>query len=74
MTARRSMAGHCVRPDSATSTITIQLGYYDKDDDGGKAGNPFLAESVTVIEPAVIFDTNVTRRFGYSVTLSYDDV
>ena len=58
--------------DPGTSTLSTQLGYYHHDDDG--AGNPFLDEELTVIEPIVIWDSNVSKDFGYSITASYDYV
>ena len=58
--------------EPGTSTFSVQLGYYHHDDD--LAGNPFLDEELTVIEPIIIWDSNVSEDFGYSVTLSYDNV
>jgi len=58
--------------EPGTSTFSTQLGYYHHDDDA--AGNPFLDEKLTVIEPIIIWDSNVSEDFGYSVTLSYDNV
>lgn len=55
-----------------TSRLSTQLGYYHHDDDA--AGNPFLDEELTVIEPILVWDSNVSEDFGYSVTLSYDFV
>ncbi len=58
--------------DPGTGSFSAQLGYYHHDDD--LAGNPFLDEELTVIEPILIWDYNVSKDFGYSVTLSYDNV
>lgn len=58
--------------DPGTSRLSTQLGYYHHDDD--LAGNPFLDEELTVIEPIIIWDSNVSKDFGYSVTFSYDNV
>lgn len=58
--------------DPGTSRLSTQLGFYHHDDD--LAGNPFLDETLTVIEPIVIWDSNVTKDFGYSLTFSYDNV
>ena len=55
-----------------TGSFSTQLGYYHHSDD--LAGNPFLDEELTVIEPIVIWDYNVSEDFGYSVSLSYDNV
>ncbi|MEZ6020666.1 MAG: DUF3570 domain-containing protein [Planctomycetota bacterium] len=49
-----------------------RLGFYDKDDPG--EGNPFVDESVTVIEPVLIYDFQATEDFGYHIQLSYDHV
>lgn len=58
--------------DPGTSRFSTQLGFYRHDDD--LAGNPFLDEELTVIEPIFIWDSNVSEDFGYSVTFSYDNV
>ncbi len=55
-----------------TGSLSTQLGYYHHDDD--LAGNPFLDEELTVIEPILLWDYNVSEDFGYSATLSYDNV
>lgn len=60
------------RGEPGTSRFSTQLGYYHHDDD--LAGNPFLDEELTVIEPILMWDSNVSEDFGYSVTLSYDNV
>ena len=57
---------------AGTGSLSTQIGYYHHDDD--LAGNPFLDEELTVIEPVVIWDHNVSDDWGYSVTLSYDNV
>lgn len=56
--------------DPGTSRFSGQLGYYHHDD----GGNPFLDEKLSVIEPILMWDTNVSDDFGYSVTFSYDNV
>jgi len=58
--------------DPGTGSLSTQLGIYHHDDD--LAGNPFLDEQLTVIEPIVIWDYNVSEDFGYSLTASYDNV
>ena len=56
------------------SSWTVRLGFYDRDDSGGAGGNPFLDESLTIIEPAVIYDHQVSEDFGYSARFTYDFV
>ena len=51
----------------------VQLGYYDHSDGGGD-GNPFLDESLTVLEPLIVFDYNVTDRMTLGATVSWDIV
>jgi Protein of unknown function (DUF3570) len=58
--------------DPGTGSLTTHLGIYHHGDD--LAGNPFLDEELTVIEPILIWDSNVSADFGYSVTLSYDNI
>ncbi len=53
-------------------TAAIRVGYYDSDDSGD--GNPFLDESLTVIEPIFLFSYNVTDHSSVWGTLSYDRV
>ena len=52
--------------------FTTRIGFYDKSDGGD--GNPFFDESLTVIEPVLIFDYNVSDKTSLSGTLSYDYV
>jgi hypothetical protein len=59
-------------PEPGLNSIEIQVGYFDMDDSG--EGNPFLDESLTVIEPVVIFDFQVTQRLAVATELSYDFV
>ncbi|MCP3914403.1 MAG: DUF3570 domain-containing protein [bacterium] len=58
--------------ETGTRSITVRLSYYDREDDGD--GNPFLDEELTVIEPVILFDNNVSDSFGYYTKLSYDNV
>ncbi|MDF1838237.1 MAG: DUF3570 domain-containing protein [Planctomycetota bacterium] len=51
---------------------SVRLGFYDKDDQG--VGNPFVDESVTVIEPVITFDYQASEDFGYNIQLQYDNV
>lgn len=55
------------------SSLWTQLGFYDHADGQGD-GNPFLDEALTVIEPLVVWDSQVTDDWGYGITLSYDRV
>lgn len=57
--------------EAGTGSIEVQLGYYDRQDSPGQ-GNPFLDEQVTVIEPIVVFDYNVSDTFAYSGLFVYD--
>ncbi|MFT5292137.1 MAG: hypothetical protein ACI8QS_003415 [Planctomycetota bacterium] len=54
-------------------TVSFQLAYYGHDDNPGD-GNPFLDEDLTVIEPVLIFDQDLTNTFGYTAMISYDRV
>lgn len=53
--------------------VEIRFGYYNNDD-GGDDGNPFLDEELTVIEPIIVYDTNVTDKLSLWGIFSYDDV
>ncbi len=53
-------------------SVSYRLGFFDVADSG--SGNPFVDESLTVIEPVIIFDRQVTEDTGYSITFSYDNV
>lgn len=55
-----------------TATLSTRLGIFDRSDSGGASGNPFLDESLTVVEPVLIYDEQVSEDFGYDVKLSYD--
>ena len=50
----------------------FRTGFYHNDDKGD--GNPFLDEELTVIEPVIIFDYNVTDDLGWWGKFSYDYV
>ena len=52
--------------------LGFRLGYYDNGDSGD--GNPFLDEALTVIEPVVFFDFNVSERTNVWAKFSYDNV
>ena len=60
-------------PESGLSrSLALRLGYFDQPDDG--EGNPFLDESLTVIEPVVVLDWDVSRDLGYTLKVAYDNV
>lgn len=60
--------------EAGQTTWSALLGYYDRDDAGGASGNPFLDETLTVIEPVYIYDSQVSEDFGYDIQFSYDRV
>ncbi len=51
----------------------LRLGYYDNDDSPGD-GNPFLDESLTVVEPVMYFDYNTSEDTTWWGKFSYDNV
>ncbi|MFT5286762.1 MAG: hypothetical protein ACI8TQ_002934 [Planctomycetota bacterium] len=51
-------------------TISYRLSFFDVGDSG--SGNPFIDESLTVIEPVIVFDHQLTEKTGITGTLSYD--
>lgn len=55
-----------------TRSIALRLGYFDQSD--SIDGNPFLDESLTVIEPVVILDWDLSRSLGYTLKVAYDNV
>ncbi|QDV05600.1 hypothetical protein Poly30_10980 [Planctomycetes bacterium Poly30] len=59
--------------EAGSGSVEVQLGFYQRDDPQG-AGNPFLDEKLTVIEPIVVFDYNVSDTFSYSGLFVYDYV
>lgn len=59
-------------PGELSRSIAVRLGYFDQSD--SIDGNPFLDESLTVIEPVVIFDWDVDENVGYTVKVAYDNV
>ena len=52
------------------STISYRLSFFDVGDSG--SGNPFIDESLTVIEPVIVFDHQLNEKTGITTTLSYD--
>ncbi len=54
-------------------SYAVQLGFYNHADGAGD-GNPFLDEDLTVIEPILIYDYNVTDRLSLGAELAYDNV
>ena len=59
-------------PQAGDRSLTTRLSFYNNGDSGD--GNPFLDESLTVVEPVFIFDHQVTDDFGYAVDIHYDYV
>ncbi|HTF89311.1 MAG TPA: DUF3570 domain-containing protein [Planctomycetota bacterium] len=55
-----------------TRSIATRLGYFDQKD--SIDGNPFLDESLTVIEPVVILDWDLSKDLGYTLKAAYDNV
>jgi|FLOH01.1.fsa_nt_gi hypothetical protein len=55
-------------------SVEYRLGIYSKNDAGNgfSAGNPFLDEDLTVIEPAVIWNYGLSKRSAVSVNVAYD--
>jgi len=70
--AMSGQTGATAHTKVGSTTLSTRLGIFDRSDSGGASGNPFLDESLTVIEPVMIFDHQVTKDFGYDVKLSYD--
>ena len=53
--------------------VEFRLSYYDTSDGGGD-GNPFLDEDLTVVQPALVYDYNLTDNLGAYAKLTYDYV
>ncbi len=49
-----------------------RIGLFELDDQGD--GNPFLDESLTVIEPVVLYEYNLSELTSYWLQFSYDNV
>lgn len=58
--------------DAGHGSVEFGIGYYDNADDGD--GNPFLDEELTVIEPAIIFDYNISDDTAIFGKVTYDNV
>ncbi|MCA9001899.1 MAG: hypothetical protein KDB61_08250, partial [Planctomycetes bacterium] len=58
--------------EEGTGYWSARIGFYDKTDNGD--GNPFVDESVTVIEPIITYDYQASKDFGYNIQLQYDNV
>ncbi len=56
--------------EAGTGSAAFRLGYYDNDDNGD--GNPFVDEALTVIEPIVLVDFNITDRLSVFSKFSHD--
>lgn len=59
-------------PSDSDDSIEFRISYYDNDDSGD--GNPFLDESETVIEPALVLELAVTEDVTLTASLQYDQV
>ena len=57
-------------PEVGDTSMSVQIGLFEMDDSGD--GNPFLDESLTVIEGVVIYDHQLTERLGITTELDYD--
>lgn len=57
---------------TGTGHLGFRLGYYNNDDSGD--GNPFLDEKLTVIEPVMFLDYNLSNETNVFFKLSYDNV
>ena len=57
---------------AGTGHFGFRLGYYDNGDSGD--GNPFLDETLTVIEPVLFYDYNVSDSTNIFLKFSYDNV
>ncbi len=55
-------------------SIALRLGLYTKDDsgDGTSAGNPFLDEDLTVIQPSMVLDWGLSDISALTITTSID--
>ena len=72
LTSSRLQAGD---GDKGHGFVEFGLGYYNNEDNGGgKEGNPFLDEELTVIEPVVVFDYYVSDETAVLGKFSYDYV
>jgi len=58
---------------AGTGSAEVRIGLYQNDDGNGD-GNPFLDEELTVIEPVILVDYNVTEKLSVGAMLSYDYV
>jgi hypothetical protein len=58
--------------DAGTGTAAFRLGFYHNQDDDD--GNPFLDEELTVVEPILIVNYNLSDRLAAWSQLSYDYV
>ncbi|MDA0322102.1 MAG: DUF3570 domain-containing protein [Verrucomicrobia bacterium] len=70
--ALRPSPGVAAEGDTGHGSVEFGLGFYVNADDGD--GNPFLDEELTVVEPVVIFDYNVSDETELFGKLTYDYV
>lgn len=63
-------------PARPTTTVSFRFGYYEQEDEDGLAGNPFLDEDATVLEPVLLVeqeispDTTATAKFSHDYVSS----
>lgn len=57
----------------ATSAVTVRQSYVDQRDPG-RAGNPFLDESLRVLEPVILFEHEASSDLKLSLLLAHDHV
>jgi len=57
-----------------TTTVSFRFGYYEQDDEDGLAGNPFLDEDATVLEPVLLVEQEVSEDTRVSGKFSHDYV
>lgn len=58
--------------EPGSGSVAFHLGFYDQPDSDGKAGNPFLDESLTVVEAVTFFDYQVNAKDSVWALFSYD--
>ena len=61
-------------PARPTTTLSFRFGYYEQYDEDGVAGNPFLDEDATVLEPVLLVEQEVSEDTRVSGKFSHDYV
>lgn len=69
-----ALNGWAADGEPGSGTVAFNLGFYTQPDSGGTAGNPFLDEELTVIEPVVFFDYQINEADSVWALFSYDHV